>query len=137
AISSLALAFSDQTVSTTSQQQSVVITNTGNTPVSISNIVASGDFSLGGYNYCIGTLQPSASYYYSSCSFAVTFTPTAAGARTGAVAITDNAVGGPHIVDRKSTRLNSSHVSISYAVFCMQKKNIRRAQVADCLRHTL
>src|SRR5699024_11997217 len=30
---------------------------------------------------------------------------------------------GEHI-DRKSTRLNSSHVSISYAVFCLKKKNI-------------
>src|SRR5699024_4616024 len=28
--------------------------------------------------------------------------------------------------DRKSTRLNSSHVSISYAVFCLKKKNINR-----------
>src|SRR5699024_11314407 len=27
-----------------------------------------------------------------------------------------------HAVDRKSTRLNSSHVSISYAVFCLKKK---------------
>src|SRR5699024_11706120 len=26
-------------------------------------------------------------------------------------------------LDRKSTRLNSSHVSISYAVFCLKKKN--------------
>src|SRR6266508_6080597 len=26
--------------------------------------------------------------------------------------------------DRKSTRLNSSHVAISYAVFCLKKKNI-------------
>src|SRR6266513_5497905 len=26
--------------------------------------------------------------------------------------------------DRKSTRLNSSHVSISYAVFCLKKKNV-------------
>src|SRR4051812_49607067 len=25
--------------------------------------------------------------------------------------------------DRKSTRLNSSHMSISYAVFCLKKKN--------------
>src|SRR5207249_8405566 len=25
-------------------------------------------------------------------------------------------------IDRKSTRLNSSHVSISYAVFCLKKK---------------
>src|SRR5699024_12412625 len=32
---------------------------------------------------------------------------------------------GPRVleaVDRKSTRLNSSHVSISYAVFCLKKK---------------
>src|SRR5947209_15874083 len=28
------------------------------------------------------------------------------------------------IVDRKSTRLNSSHANISYAVFCLKKKNI-------------
>src|SRR5437870_6086802 len=27
------------------------------------------------------------------------------------------------IIDRKSTRLNSSHVAISYAVFCLKKKN--------------
>src|SRR5690554_7464267 len=26
-------------------------------------------------------------------------------------------------IDRKSTRLNSSHVRISYAVFCLKKKN--------------
>src|SRR5690554_7010829 len=30
--------------------------------------------------------------------------------------------------DRKSTRLNSSHVRISYAVFCLKKKNDVRAQ---------
>src|SRR3712207_7545164 len=27
------------------------------------------------------------------------------------------------VVDRKSTRLNSSHANISYAVFCLQKKH--------------
>src|SRR5438067_8173986 len=33
-------------------------------------------------------------------------------------------VEGQHLhLDRKSTRLNSSHVSISYAVFCLKKKN--------------
>src|SRR5256885_9466471 len=30
-------------------------------------------------------------------------------------------------IDRKSTRLNSSHLVISYAVFCLKKKHIRRA----------
>src|SRR5437773_8887599 len=29
----------------------------------------------------------------------------------------------PIPVDRKSTRLNSSHITISYAVFCLKKKN--------------
>src|SRR3712207_8150458 len=27
------------------------------------------------------------------------------------------------LIDRKSTRLNSSHANISYAVFCLKKKN--------------
>src|SRR5439155_27171277 len=31
--------------------------------------------------------------------------------------------GGFQLTDRKSTRLNSSHVAISYAVFCLKKKN--------------
>src|SRR5690606_39389140 len=30
----------------------------------------------------------------------------------------------PEIRDRKSTRLNSSHVKISYAVFCLKKKKL-------------
>src|SRR5437899_5492185 len=32
--------------------------------------------------------------------------------------------GGAYLLDRKSTRLNSSHLGISYAVFCLKKKNI-------------
>src|SRR2546430_12586817 len=36
-------------------------------------------------------------------------------------------IGTPHfalrVLDRKSTRLNSSHSQISYAVFCLKKKN--------------
>src|SRR5690625_6427010 len=35
------------------------------------------------------------------------------------------------IIDRKSTRLNSSHVAISYAVFCLKKKRIRLNVVSD------
>src|SRR5689334_23778904 len=33
--------------------------------------------------------------------------------------------------DRKSTRLNSSHSSISYAVFCLKKKKQKRASVHE------
>src|SRR5699024_8801782 len=35
-------------------------------------------------------------------------------------------------VDRKSTRLNSSHVSISYAVFCLKKKTRRSLRAHAC-----
>ena len=35
------------------------------------------------------------------------------------------------IIDRKSTRLNSSHGYISYAVFCVKKKTIRAKTVPD------
>src|SRR5438105_7236539 len=33
------------------------------------------------------------------------------------------------VVDRKSTRLNSSHEWISYAVFCLKKKNNKKEDV--------
>src|SRR3712207_8099904 len=33
--------------------------------------------------------------------------------------------GGPGVADRKSTRLNSSHANISYAVFCLKKKRLK------------
>src|SRR5690349_23257344 len=42
--------------------------------------------------------------------------------------------------DRKSTRLNSSHVEISYAVFCLKKKKFQGmygSEVLTCVSHTL
>src|SRR5215475_15904347 len=37
--------------------------------------------------------------------------------------------------DRKSTRLNSSHVKISYAVFCLKKKKATRARSPNVQSH--
>src|SRR5258707_9043253 len=36
--------------------------------------------------------------------------------------------------DRKSTRLNSSHANISYAVFCLKKKKKAKTDLQDCSR---
>src|SRR5690554_6286870 len=52
-------------------------------------------------------------------------------ARTGVAVGTLVAIGSAPVIagiveDRKSTRLNSSHVRISYAVFCLKKKNFSR-----------
>src|SRR2546426_2016439 len=43
-------------------------------------------------------------------------------------------VGQPRLEDRKSTRLNSSHLVISYAVFCLKKK--KKTQVPKLLLFT-
>src|SRR5256885_11919752 len=38
--------------------------------------------------------------------------------------------------DRKSTRLNSSHLVISYAVFCLKKKKTTKAAIALSCKHS-
>src|SRR2546430_8628450 len=46
---------------------------------------------------------------------------------SGSVACSGEALG-RQLRDRKSTRLNSSHSQISYAVFCLKKKKLNDAQ---------
>ena len=82
------LGFDDQVVGTTSPTSYVLLYNPGNLPITISNISVSGDFASSGG---CGTIAA-----YSSCYLPVTFTPTAAGQRTGTVTLTDNASGSPH-----------------------------------------
>src|SRR3989442_7645083 len=47
-------------------------------------------------------------------------------------------VAGAHDEDRKSTRLNSSHVRISYAVFCLKKKKKKSSsQIRIIIQYTV
>src|SRR3712207_9009213 len=67
--------------------------------------------------------------------------PGAAAGRAGPVAVAGPADAGragrgrPARPDRKSTRLNSSHANISYAVFCLKKK--KDTDWSLCSTHTL
>src|SRR5437870_6065754 len=57
---------------------------------------------------------------------------------TGDVAFADRVAGAGDPIserDRKSTRLNSSHVAISYAVFCLKKKNTIPNQKSATVPH--
>src|SRR5690606_41258021 len=59
------------------------------------------------------------------------------GARRGVevhVQVVDPGAGGGE--DRKSTRLNSSHVKISYAVFCLKKKKKKKTDSNNPVRTT-
>src|SRR5438034_7313139 len=55
-------------------------------------------------------------------------------AAEGVIALGDRLAEHLLLGDRKSTRLNSSHTVISYAVFCLKKKSIRRrVEAAACV----
>src|SRR6266478_4338917 len=95
-LSSTTLTFGSQLMNTTSAAQSVTLNNTGNAALSVTSIVASGDYAQ--TNTCGSSVAAGA-----NCTISVTFTPTATGTRTGAITITDNAAGSPHIVSLTGT----------------------------------
>src|SRR3712207_6996323 len=59
---------------------------------------------------------------YQNASFSLAFAQPSPTAATFAADLTLRWK--KRLADRKSTRLNSSHANISYAVFCLKKKNI-------------
>lgn len=90
-LSSASLSFSGQPVTTKSPALAVSLSNTGTAPLEISSITTSGDYSQ--TNDCRGSIPAGG-----SCAVYVTFSPRAAGLRTGALTISDNAPGSPHAV---------------------------------------
>ncbi|MGA3324750.1 MAG: SBBP repeat-containing protein [Terriglobia bacterium] len=100
-LASSPLAFSAQGVGTSSHAQTVTLTNTGSSTLTISGITASGDFSQ--TNTCPTTLSAGA-----DCTISVTFTPVAAGTRTGTLSISDSATGSPRTSALSGTGLVST-----------------------------
>ena len=85
-LSSSTLGFGSQVVSTTSTAQSVTVTNSGTDTLTVASVVATGDFVATGDCVSASPLTPNG-----TCTVSVTFTPLAAGTRTGTVTITDSA----------------------------------------------
>jgi hypothetical protein len=86
--------FGGQMLTTTSAAIQVKLTNTGMGPLTINSIAASGDFAE--TNTC--PVSPATLAAAGTCSIGVTFAPTAVGARTGTLTVTDNAGGSPHTI---------------------------------------
>ena len=95
-LSAIALTFGEYVVSTSSPALPVTLSNTGELPLEISSLAASGDFAQ--TNACGSNLAAGA-----DCTISVTFTPTAAGLRGGTLVIADNALDGPHTVALSGT----------------------------------
>jgi len=85
-VSPSSLTFGNQAVGTTSPPQTVTLSNIGTSPLTVSNIAASGDFAEA--NTCGSFLAAGG-----SCSIKVTFTPTTTGTRNGTLTVTDNSNG--------------------------------------------
>jgi hypothetical protein len=98
-LSATTLSFAAQTVSTASAPQTLTLTNTGNGALTPLTIAASGDFAQ--TNTCAGSVAVSA-----SCTIGVTFTPTAGGARSGALTLTDNASNSPQTIQLSGTGMD-------------------------------
>src|SRR5712692_9031999 len=99
-LSPTSLTFPDQVVGTTSEPLSVTLTNSGTATLNIASITLAGanpgDYAFDSSTTCPltgGSVDPGG-----NCVFAVTFTPTATGARPAQVSIADNAPGSPQTV---------------------------------------
>jgi phospholipase C len=90
------LTFPAQKVGTTSAASTVSLTNAGTVPLVIGSALASGDFSEN--NNCPSTLIPNG-----SCTFSITFTPSATGARTGSITINDSDNNSPQTIPLSGT----------------------------------
>jgi hypothetical protein len=90
--------FGSRAFGTTSLSQPVSLSNSGTAALAISSISASGDFAQ--TNNCGTSLGAG-----SNCKIDVTFSPTAAGTRTGTLSVLDNASGSPHTASLSGTGL--------------------------------
>jgi len=104
-LSKTSLSFASQIVNTTSAPQTVTLTNTGNTSLSIQSVVPTGDFAA---SSC-----PSSLGINGVCTISVTFTPITTGTRNGSITITDNAGGSPQIITLTGTGGSSTAPSIT------------------------
>lgn len=95
-LSSKSLTFPSQWVTTTSAAQNLTLTNTGSAPLRFSGISVNGDFVQ--TNACGASVAADA-----NCTLSVAFTPTASGARSATLTITDNATDSPHTVALSGT----------------------------------
>ena len=89
------LVFGAQAVGTTSAPQTVTLTNNSGGTLTISSIVASGDFTAApaGATPCGATVAAGA-----TCTFSVTFTPNVKGAISGAATVSESAALGPVVM---------------------------------------
>src|SRR5258708_11634580 len=91
------LRFTPQSVGTASTAQTVTVTNTGNEPLVVSQVSATGDFHT--TDTCVGTPVAAGG----TCAVQVSFLPSGVGARSGLLTVYGNVAGGQATVNLAGT----------------------------------
>src|SRR5207249_3133434 len=92
------LGFGNQPLATTSTPYTTLFRSTGTAALTINSFAASGDFAATSTGASACPTSPATLAAGANCTINVTFTPTASGARTGTLSVTDNAGGSPQIM---------------------------------------
>jgi len=128
-LSPTSLSFASTNVGSVSSAQTITLKNTGAAALTISSIVENGNYGdFPATTTCNASLAAGA-----SCTISVTFKPTAAGARSAAVAVTDNAAGSPQTVPLSGTGTGTSAVSFSPTSLSFADTNVGSASAAQTI----
>ena len=126
------LAFGNVTVGSPSSAQTVTLKNTGTANLTLTTITVGGtnaiDFAKSGTCANGGTVAANA-----TCTIAVTFTPSAAGARAGSVAITSNAPAANIALSGTGTVVATPQVSLTPTSLAFANQTINTTSAAKAI----
>ena len=129
------LNFAGQLVGTSSPTANITVSNPGTTPLTFTSFVSSGDFALqtNTTDPCPTGSTPLA--VGASCTSSVTFTPTAAGTRSGSLTVTDTVPGGPQALALNGTG-QAPTVTLAPASLTFAAQNIGTTSAAQTVTLT-
>lgn len=130
ALTAYSLLFASQAVGSESPAQTSVLRNLGSSALQLTNKSVTGDFAES--DDCGASVAPA-----SSCTFSITFTPSASGEQTGTLAIADNAAGSPHIILLSGTGMgDSSGLTAAPAALTFPSSSVGIASVPQSITVT-
>jgi len=125
-VSPSSLNFGNQAINVASPARTMTISSSGNTPLGISSISATGDFTQ--TNNC-----PSSLDLGNACTANISFVPSALGGRSGSLVVFDNAAGNPHSYSLSGTGVIAPDIRISPASLSFGAQQLNTTSAAQMI----
>ena len=116
------LTFPSTPVGTSSAAQNITVSNTGASMVNLQSVTAAGDFAITA-DTCGGSLAPAV-----GCTVSLTFTPSASGARSGTLSVTDDA--GVQVAELTGTGTSAATDALSPLALSFAAQQVNTASAA-------